>query len=708
MGEVNAVQVGHRLAQLREAAGLKQVDLSRQVTIGASTLSRIESGDRAAAPEELEAILAGIGTAEATRFAELLTRDWKVLDRPALDHPDNDLLWAAEKVALQLRDLAGRQDTRQAFSNRLNEYAHEIERQAGLVDDRSHRIAFIGSIGVGKSTAICKATGLEVRADTGASPVLEAGAGGITLCEVRLRPGPAGAFGIVIEPRTDLELRDDVADFADQQLRLARGDAGGDLEASASVSRELDRAIRNMSGLVKKKSGRLPSGQRSPVIDPARDLAAKYPAPREYIAEVLALMQLHRRDRRDIWWDPSIGDSELEWLRKTFRQINNGRHPEFGLPARIDIIVPQVLQGSGIDLSIIDTRGIDQPAGRADLESHLGDPHTLSVLCSSFNAAPEMSVKTLLTRAIETGNDVVRSNATVLVLPKNAEALAVKHDDGYEVESVEEGYDLKEDQVRANLSPLGLNDLPVRFFDAHADDAAIFRSALIDQVEATRVVFRRDLDEVIERAIQLLERAEEEEVLAEQREVGAALRNWLDDHRTVPPVRGHVHDMLINDIKAVHAASVHASVRREGEWHSLSYSHQLGFGSRRMAFSALHRTVEQFKGLCSYEAERHSHAAELTTQASMLLAQSFEEMLRKLEIVGSTIFKDQLQFAQTLWMEASALWGQGSGYRDGVAAQLQEWFAEDDRHAVEEELLAVMAREWAAVCDRVSDILDVD
>jgi transcriptional regulator with XRE-family HTH domain len=706
--EFSSAQVGRRLAQLRDDAGLKQVDLARTTPMSASTLSRIESGERDAAPEELESLLAAIGTDAAAGFAEQLSRRWAVLPAPPLDHQDSDLLWAAEQVAVRLQERADQSDTRQAFANRLLEYTQEIERRATLLRNRTHRIAFVGGIGVGKSTAICKVAELEVNsADGKRTPVLETGSGGITLCEVHLRIGPD--YGIVVEPRTDRDLRDDVADFADQQLRLASKATGSDdAEGLRSVSKELDRAIRNMSGLVKTGSKKLPTGERIPGQDPARELAEQFTDDREYAVEVLARMNLHRRDRRDIWWDAAADSPAHEWLKDTFVSINNGRHPEFTLPARIDIVVPHLMSLGGLEIEIVDTRGIDLPTGRADLESHLSDAHTVSVLCSEFNGAPEVAVQTLLSRATETGNPLVSTNACLLVLPKYDEALAAKDDAGNQAETPEEGYDLKEDQAANTLDSLGFRQFPITFFNSFTDDPAGLRGFLSAKVEETRSGFRRELSGVIDRASELLDRAELEEVLAEQREAGRALRTWLDENARARHPRGHVHDMLLTEIRSVHAATVHAAVRREGEWLYLSYSHQLGAGARRLAVSSVKDQVIRFSDLCVAIAGAHPDAEELTAQAASVMSQAYDELLRKMQIAGATLFRDQLQYAQTMWMDASALWGRGVQYRPTVASRLGEWFDQPNQSDVEAELIGVLEREWAGVCQRVAAILEVD
>ena len=122
----------------------------------------MEAGEREVSDDELETLLDAIGTTEAAEFADILRRQWEVLPRPALDHPDQELLWQAEEVAASLGALVDKPETRQAFGRRLNEYVDEIRHLAGWLQRRQHQLAFIGSIGVGKSTAICRATGLEV------------------------------------------------------------------------------------------------------------------------------------------------------------------------------------------------------------------------------------------------------------------------------------------------------------------------------------------------------------------------------------------------------------------------------------------------------------------------------------------------------------------------------------------------------------------
>src|ERR1700728_161428 len=107
-GLPSAAELGRHLMQVRERGGVKQAELARKISLSQAVLSRIESGERAVSLGEVEDILAALGTAEAAEMSRALHRRWRVLPRPPLDHPDQDLMWTAEEVAMQLAGVRGR------------------------------------------------------------------------------------------------------------------------------------------------------------------------------------------------------------------------------------------------------------------------------------------------------------------------------------------------------------------------------------------------------------------------------------------------------------------------------------------------------------------------------------------------------------------------------------------------------------------------
>ncbi|WP_190101131.1 helix-turn-helix domain-containing protein [Streptomyces griseoflavus] len=699
--DVGAVQLGHRLAQLRERTGMKQAELARQVAWSQAVLSRIEAGERAVADDELQSLLAAIGTQEALELAATLERAWKHLPRPALDHPDQDLLWEAEQRAVSLVELSVAPHAHPAFQQRLKEYVDEICHRAERLLRRQHRIAFIGNIGIGKSTAICRASALEVPGRHGRPvPVLEAGAGGVTLCEVHLGTGPG--YGVIVVPRTHDDIRADVTDFVDRLLQANHTSTESIDDETVHVPREIERAIRNMAGLQRKKS-RDAEGKRT---DPAKTLAAETSSKRDLVVEVLTRMGLHRRDRREEWFQPSLTSNPLEWMKGTFEQINNGRHPEFSLPARIDLIVPNLVQIEDLEISMIDTRGIDHLTARADLESHLEDPHTVAILCSGFNEAPAPSVQHLLKRAREIDNRQIESNCGVLVLPRPEEAAAVKDESGLLVESNEEGYELKQEQVSAALNSYRLSDLPIDFFNSFEDDPVRLQDFLRGRVLHTRGVFKRQLRDVLVQAQSLLDNVEKEQVQEIQREAGRQLSIWIDLNSAPAKFGGHVHDNLLEEIDSAHVSTVNAAVRREGEWRSLSYSHQLGHGARRLTVEALQDLVTGFTSTNEMLCASHPEAEELLSQASRLLTAAYEELLRRIQLASVTLYREQLKQDPRLWRDSAEEWGKGSGYRNRILDHNRKWFQHAARQELEVQLEAMLAREWTGLLARVRAIFE--
>src|SRR5260370_23737969 len=310
--------IGKHLTALRESARLKQNELAKKLEWSAAVRSRVESGDRPITDDELEIIIRGIGTDEAFKLKERLNRSWQLLPDPPLTDPDADLSWKAEQSAQKIHALAEQPDVKQFFERRLLRYEQELATAAQRVLNKRYRAAFIGTIAVGKSTAICRAEGLELPTDKGMpNAVLETGGGGITICEVHIRRGPG--YGMIIEPCTENEIRRYVSDFANfllnpsqpaQSAEEAEGDSG-----SPGISREVERALRSMTGLRRKRAEKKADGSVIPAVDEARSLAAGAADAKALSVEILARMELHKPDRRDIWYSAeNSAKPALEWL----------------------------------------------------------------------------------------------------------------------------------------------------------------------------------------------------------------------------------------------------------------------------------------------------------------------------------------------------------------------------------------------------------
>jgi hypothetical protein len=427
--------------------------------------------------------------------------------------------------------------------------------------------------------------------------VLETGAGGITICEVHLRKGPS--YGLIVEPCSEDEIRHHVADFANFLMNPAQPTEGDEDEAvgSPGISREVERAVRNMTKLRRKRAERKPDGSVVPAVDYAREVAASMPDVKSLTVELLARMELHKRDRRDMWHSTETGKPPLEWLQQIFEDVNNGRHDEFTLPKRIELVVPTpVLGDDSISVTLIDTQGIDDIAARGDLEQHFDDTHTVVVLCSVFNEAPATPIRQLLSRANEGGVRTLGTHAAVLVLHRPGEALAMK-DNGYPAQNAEEGCELKAEEVQLKLHPLGLTQLPLAFFNAADDAPEVLRSFVLARVSAVQEFHRKALTEIIDGANGLLANYEKEQAREVMRSAAHSLNTWLDHNAALSQknVTRRVHESLLSATGSAHWKTIYASVTRRGYWPNLDYAHQLSHGARRMATQLIEPKLTAFK-----------------------------------------------------------------------------------------------------------------
>ena len=274
---VTPKEMGRYLTGLREDVGLKQNELADRASLNPAILSRIESGDRTVSPEELQTVLDAIGTGDALRLKQNAHREWRKLDRPVLGHANEDLLWDAEQALLDIDELRSNPEITAVFYNRLEEYEEEIRSAAAVVRGLEQTVAFVGEIGVGKTTALCRAAGLEVRGDTEsvAHPVLDCGWWWSYGVRGPRRPGVRSTAWWFSHAATAILYRE-VREFAVYLNSLATGEALNEAEdaedrAFHGTSWEVERAIRNMSGLIPvRRRGEDGRRQRS---DPALDLA---------------------------------------------------------------------------------------------------------------------------------------------------------------------------------------------------------------------------------------------------------------------------------------------------------------------------------------------------------------------------------------------------------------------------------------------------
>ena len=711
-------ELGRELARVRELAGLTQAELAARLSVSQTVVSRTESGERRLENIDFLEFVEAIGTPEARAMEARRSRQWSELARPALGHPDHDLLWTAEVALRDLRALLGQPDIAQAFARRIEGICDEIANAAGELLKRECSLVFIGKVGVGKTSAICHIADLMV-SKPGAprpSPVLDVGAGRTTLCEVRIRTGQPS---IVIEPCTDDEIRAHVADFADKILSATN--EGGERDGAQDdqiMSREVERAIRNMANL------RRPSGRRTagaPATDPARELAKQIvteelgrgrdeqDVPLRLQFEILSRMRTDQRQRRDVRWDEGAGVGYIEWLRSEFHRINTGNHPEFTIPRRIQVSVDApLIPGCGdVDVSVVDTKGIDETVARADLEKHFGVSHTVLVLCSGFNDAPGTEATNLLRRASEAGIEGDGLQGVVLGLPKFDEALQMLDDAGEPVGSIDEGYGLKTGVVEDTVhQSLGFRDFSVRFFNSHEDDPKDVRRDLSERVHLVFDGYRNTVDELADSAKELVENYEDEQAQEVIRQAAVLVRSWIERHMDPHSVEREAERSLLDEVENAHPAIIHATMRRKGGWHNLDYGHHLAYGARLVVSSVLRTRVHYFGEICDtfLGSEEHHHARPLLSQARRALGRASQTVSERAQLLGETWFHSGLEREDAFWVKGVRRWGGGAGYKGDLLNMNKSWFSENGE--LNEELRTMIRREWKHAMEVMAGMLE--
>jgi transcriptional regulator with XRE-family HTH domain len=696
------LNIGSNLQNLRMQAGITQLQLAQGAGLEQSRISRIEKGDIAPSSADIEAILGHLASCNckaAADFQSYLESTWRHVERPAFDNPQRPAIARAESTLEKISQFIGQAEHPWPLKRQIERQKAAVENWSAFLGQTSHQIAFVGEIGVGKSTAISFLFGLLEPASGDGKKldrvVLEAGGGRTTICEVQIRPGPA--YGIMIQPQSEAELQNLVEDFcAGIWLRSKGSDAeGGD---KVGVSEEVQRALRNMSALTVKRE-RKPDG-KNVYRDQALELAATCSSEEEFRARVLERTSFEKRTRREIWMEDGGSKNVFKQLREAFRDVNNGRVSDAPLPASIDIIVPSFgRELAGLDITVVDTKGMDEVALRADIDARLKDLRTHVVLCSTFNQAPMASTQMLLDNLRNThGQQLDAGKVSILALPRPGEALAVKDDTGEPAQDDADGYDLKRDQI---LRQLGAGEagvvtgVPIYFFNAHDDDPAVIRRIVFEEIGNLRRSVEERLLAECAAADEIIENHEQQAFTSALKEVADRLGKFLDAHPDLGSRVRPVHQELIQAMGEIrYASTIWAMTRRNGDYYNFSAIHHVGAGNARDALLRSKNWFERLQGQLDSLKKDAGLALAAKTIAQIEVGartwkRSFAEAAR---LAASEVYREPLESDWELWRDCAAQWGRGAGFKSRVEGRVLAWF--ENHTDLNDELEQIMANAW--------------
>ncbi|MBD2416567.1 hypothetical protein H6G54_02340 [Anabaena cylindrica FACHB-243] len=386
------------------------------------------------------------------------------------------------------------------------ERLEEIEKILGI---DKYRIVFIGTIGQGKTTAIChlfnlisefnvsKNVGDKTRNVTETKELLSTGSGKTTICEVIIKASEKTY--IEIEPYTVDEMESLIFEFCDY---IANKD-NPQTDLKITISKEIERAVRNIIELkIISKIVTDSDKKRTELIDQAKvkfeelglDGFRKF---------ALNNANVESRITTRIQFDNQNNDEQL-WLKNTFAAINTVQLKEFAIPRKIYLYVSyDVLSGSNLSQfnSVIDTKGLDENPIRKDLQKYIDSEDTICLFVTPFSAAPEASILKLIAYHLTSKSKDFHHRFVTLVLPRKKEPEKVCDADGIR----DVGIKIRQKEIQETFRRLNLNFFleNILFYDAlryYRDDIVKLNDIYTEEdVQEDKNEFIESIAGVIER-----------------------------------------------------------------------------------------------------------------------------------------------------------------------------------------------------------------
>lgn len=349
----------------------------------------------------------------------------------------------------------------------LQSKLHTLLEIESILSLEKNKIVFIGTVGVGKTTAICHLFNLignfsvsetindKKRQTEKTQELLATGSGRTTICEVIIKANDR-TF-IEIEPFSAENMENLIIDFCDGFSDLDESSVG------QGISREIERALRNIVDFKLEYKTNLDGNRKQTIIDRAKQAFDELGMD-EFKKQAISKAELHLRNQTIINFESG---NEKSWIKDTFRKINQGELKEFAIPSRIRINVSKnIYSGSELDKfdSVIDTKGIDEIAIRKDLEEYINEKDTICLFSTAFNSAPETNILELMKYALQMKSKDLHHKFSIFVLPKRDEPENENGGDG----TWNTGTEMKKDVIKNVYRRMNLELVPdnILFYDS--------------------------------------------------------------------------------------------------------------------------------------------------------------------------------------------------------------------------------------------------
>jgi hypothetical protein len=382
--------------------------------------------------------------------------------------------------------------------NNLKSKLERLDEIEKILSIEKYTIAFIGTVGQGKTTAICHLFNLisDFHVSQITKELLSTGSGKTTICEVIIKA--AEKTYIEIEPYTVEEMENLIFEFCDYIADKNNTQS----DQKIIISTEIQRAIRNIIKMNFHNKTIYDDGvkNRPKRIDTAKENFDLFGFD-EFKKLAFNNANLESRTTNKIEFDNQ--KNEQEWIKNTFAAINNVELQEFAIPRKIYLYVSyDVLSGSNLSQfdSVVDTKGLDENPIRKDLQKYIENQDTICLFVTPFNDAPEANIRNLIGYHLTSKSKDFHHRFVTLVLPHKNQPEQVNGCDG----DWDTGIQIRKEEVQATFKNLNLDFFQenILFYDAFRYYGNDIYSQ--EDVQADKNEFLEAIAEVVQRRRNIL------------------------------------------------------------------------------------------------------------------------------------------------------------------------------------------------------------
>ncbi len=571
------------------------------------------------------------------------------------------------------------------------ERLYDIEK---ILRIEKYKLAFIGKVGLGKTTAICHLFDLTNQVPVAPNAkklktqeILAISSGRTTLCEVELIPKGCEASYIMIDPCSEQEVLDDIDMFCniiDKKLNPQNYDIVSTTQSE--IPTELLKAIRNLVNLQEKTDL---------MIDEGEELAKKIFSEGKTLEDFKETVRIRanlaeRIETKISFTSENLQKSlegtieisqEKEWLRDTFKKLNVVAHKQFSIPKNIYIYLSaNIINQVGLSqiASIIDTKGLDGKITET-IEKCIKEPDTLCLFITGYKQAPDIEIRKILIDHLREKSKNYHTKFILFVIPYKGEPENETDDNGDYIEDWNIGTEkrrkiieriLLNENVKLDPENIIFFD-PLKYFDTvkrihfEGTENEIHSEKLkvISQIDT--IISKRKLGNELEVLSNDLQKIIQEKSFSHEEEtIVNKTKSELLKYSFINFYSDEFISLFINDYKAYH----HLTKRAINNYYG---SH---WRSGNIYFDAQEITKDVIR--------------KITVQPQKEIEKIIDNLRIELEPKGLSFFAGELSENINKWLETVKLapqntesvfwnniirrWGMGRGYNDDVCSMLAD------------------------------------